>query len=77
MWNVIRGRLAITIGTETDIAGPGMVAVVPPKALRSVMALTDGRAIVVDSPVRKFLAAKTLSQRTPRTSVQRKLSRAN
>ena len=33
-------------------AGPGSAAVVPPNMRHSVSALSDGRAIVVDHPVR-------------------------
>jgi len=30
VWQVIEGELEVTIGGETRVAGPGMVAVVPP-----------------------------------------------
>lgn len=52
VWNVIAGRLEVTIGTETGIAGPGMVAIIPSNTPHSVKALTDGNAIVADSPRR-------------------------
>ena len=52
VWNVIDGRLEITIGGETEITGPGGVAVIPPNTAHSVKALTDVRAIVVDYPRR-------------------------
>jgi quercetin dioxygenase-like cupin family protein len=34
------------------VARPGVVAIVPPNTPHSVRALTDGRAIIVDHPVR-------------------------
>jgi quercetin dioxygenase-like cupin family protein len=52
VWNVIEGQLEVTIDGNTGIAGPGFVAVVPPNALHSVRAISDGRAIVVDYPLR-------------------------
>jgi quercetin dioxygenase-like cupin family protein len=52
VWNVIDGQLAITIAGETQIAGPGSAAVIPPDTLHSVKAITAVRAIVVDHPRR-------------------------
>jgi quercetin dioxygenase-like cupin family protein len=52
VWQVIEGELEVTIAGETQVAGPGMVAIVPAGAAHSVRALTDGKAIVVDWPVR-------------------------
>lgn len=52
VWHVLEGRLQITIGGETMIAGPGFVGVVPPNVKHSVVALTDGKATVVDTPRR-------------------------
>jgi quercetin dioxygenase-like cupin family protein len=52
VWHVIEGRLEITIGGVTRRAGPGMVAIVPPWTEHSVVALSDGKAIVVDNPAR-------------------------
>jgi len=53
VWHVIEGQLEVTIGGQTRIAGPGCVAVVPPDTMHSVTALTDGRSIVVDYPLRQ------------------------
>ena len=53
VWQVIEGELQVTVGGETRVAGPGMVAIVPANTPHSVVALTDGRAIVTDWPVRK------------------------
>ena len=55
VWHVIEGELAVTIGGQTRTAGPGSVAIVPPNTTHSVRALTDGRAIVVDHPLRRSL----------------------
>ena len=49
---MIEGELEVTVGGETRVAGPGMVAIVPAGVAHSVRALTDGKAIVVDWPVR-------------------------
>lgn len=52
VWNVIEGELEVTIGGVAQTAGPGCVAVVPPDTLHSVKARSNGRAIVVDHPIR-------------------------
>jgi quercetin dioxygenase-like cupin family protein len=52
VWNVIDGELEVTIGGQTQVAGPGSAAVVPPNTPHSVKALSDGRSIVVDYPLR-------------------------
>jgi quercetin dioxygenase-like cupin family protein len=53
VYEVIEGELELTIEGETNIARPGFVAIVPSNAKHSVKALTDGHAIIVDSPVRR------------------------
>jgi unsaturated pyranuronate lyase len=55
VWNVIDGQLEITIAGETQVAGPGYAAIVPPDTAHSVRALTDARAIVVDYPQRQSI----------------------
>jgi len=52
VWNVIEGQLEVTIDGIAQVAGPGFVAIVPPNSRHSVRAITDGRAIVVDHPLR-------------------------
>ena len=52
VWNVIEGELEVTIDGVTQVAGAGMVAIAPPHTPHSVRALTAGRAIVVDTPLR-------------------------
>jgi quercetin dioxygenase-like cupin family protein len=52
VWNVIEGQLEVTVGGETRVAGAGCAALVPADAPHAVKALTAGRAIVVDQPLR-------------------------
>jgi quercetin dioxygenase-like cupin family protein len=52
VYEVIDGALEVTIDGVTQIARPGLVAIVPSHARHSVKALTDGRAIIVDYPLR-------------------------
>jgi quercetin dioxygenase-like cupin family protein len=52
VWIVVEGTLEVTVDGVTRTAGPGGVALVPPDALHSVRALTDGLAIVANHPVR-------------------------
>jgi len=52
VWNVIEGELEVTIDGVAQVASAGMVAIAPPNARHSVRALTSGRAIVVDTPLR-------------------------
>lgn len=53
VWNVIEGALEVTIDGAAQVARAGMVAIVPPNARHSVRALTDGKAIIVDHPLRE------------------------
>src|SRR5712671_3254146 len=52
VYEVIEGELEVAIDGVTQIARPGMVAIVPGNVPHSVKALTDGRAIIVDYPLR-------------------------
>ena len=52
VWEVIEGELEVTVGDETQVAGPGMVAIVPAHTPHAVVARTDSRAIVIDYPLR-------------------------
>jgi len=52
VYEVIEGKLEITIDGVAQIARAGLVAIVPANARHSVKALTDGRAIIVDYPAR-------------------------
>jgi quercetin dioxygenase-like cupin family protein len=52
VYEVIDGELEMTIDGETRIVRAGIVAIVPGNVPHSVKALTDGRAIIVDYPLR-------------------------
>jgi quercetin dioxygenase-like cupin family protein len=54
VWHVLEGELEITIGKEKTHAGAGFVGIVPPETRHSVRALTNGKAIVVDYPLREM-----------------------
>jgi quercetin dioxygenase-like cupin family protein len=53
VWNIPGGEVELTIVDVTRIAGPGWVGIVPPGTPHAVKAITNGRAIVVDHPVRE------------------------
>jgi unsaturated pyranuronate lyase len=53
VYEVIEGELEITIDGAAQIARAGLVAIVPSGARHSVKALSDGRAIIVDYPLRR------------------------
>jgi quercetin dioxygenase-like cupin family protein len=52
VYEVIEGELEVTIDGVAQIAGPGRVAIIPSDVRHSVKALTDGRVIIIDYPVR-------------------------
>src|ERR1700693_4776638 len=52
VYEIIEGELEVTIDGRTEIAKPGVIAIVPANSPHSVRALTDGRLIVVDQPSR-------------------------
>ena len=58
VWQVIEGELEITISGAAQRAGPGFVGIVPPNTLHSVRAISRGKAIVVDYPLREPSFAK-------------------
>ena len=53
VYEVIEGELEVTIDGVAQVAQAGVVAIVPANARHSVKALTDGRAIIVDYPLRR------------------------
>jgi quercetin dioxygenase-like cupin family protein len=53
VYEVVEGELEVTVEGEAGIVGRGVVAIVPSNARHSVKALSDGRAIIVDYPVRR------------------------
>lgn len=52
VWEIVAGEIELTIDGMTHIARPGMAAIVPTDTAHSAKALTDGKAIVVDYPLR-------------------------
>lgn len=52
VWEVIEGELEVTVDGVTRISGPGTAAIVPPNVPHSIRAVTAGKAIVVDYPLR-------------------------
>jgi len=52
VYEVIEGELEVTVEGVTEVLRPGLVAIVPSNARHSVRAMTDGRLIVVDYPLR-------------------------
>lgn len=53
VWQVIEGELDITIDGVTQRSGPGSAGVIPPNVPHHVIAVTSGKAIVVDHPLRE------------------------
>ena len=56
VYEVIEGELELTIDGKAEILRRDIVAVVPSNARHSVKALSDGRAIIVDFPLRPEIA---------------------
>ena len=52
VWVIIEGRFEVTIGDETQVVGPGAVAVAPADVPHSVRVLEGGRAFVANHPLR-------------------------
>jgi len=53
VYEVIEGELEITIGGVSQRVRLGVVGIVPPNALHSVRAISGGKVIVVDYPLRE------------------------
>ncbi len=56
VYEVIEGEMEVTIDGEAQIVRPGVVAIIPGNVRHSVRALTDGRAIIIDYPLRRDFA---------------------
>ena len=52
VYEVIEGEIELTIDGIKEVARPGIVGIVPGNVRHSVKALIDGRAIIVDYPLR-------------------------
>ncbi len=53
VYEVIEGELQLTIDGIPQVVRQGVVGIVPSNVPHSVKALTDGRAIIIDHPVRR------------------------
>jgi quercetin dioxygenase-like cupin family protein len=53
VYEVLEGELEVTIEGEKQIARPGIAVIVPSGVGHSIKALTDGKAIIVDYPLRR------------------------
>jgi len=53
VYEVVEGELEVTIDGAAQVIRTGLVAIVPGNAPHSVKALTNGRAIIVDYPLRR------------------------
>jgi quercetin dioxygenase-like cupin family protein len=53
VYEVVEGKLELTIDGVAQIAKPGVVGIVPANVRHSVKALTEGRVIIVDYPIRQ------------------------
>ena len=58
VYEVIEGELELIIDGVKQVAGPGLVGIVPSNVRHSVKALTDGRAIIVDYPLRTEMSER-------------------
>jgi quercetin dioxygenase-like cupin family protein len=56
VYEVVEGELEVTIEGAVGIVRAGVVAIVPSNARHSVNALSDGRAIIVDYPLRREIS---------------------
>ena len=52
VWQVMEGEVEFTLDGRSKVIKPGMAAVVPGGVKHSIKALTDGRAMIVDYPLR-------------------------
>jgi quercetin dioxygenase-like cupin family protein len=60
VWHIVEGEFEVTVDGQTQVAGPGVAAVVSADVPHSVKARTDGRAIVVDYPLRPSFGGITI-----------------
>ena len=56
VWNLVEGRMALTVAGVEQILEPGTAAIVPAQAPHSARVLEACRAIVVDHPARPSIA---------------------
>ena len=53
VYEVIEGELELTISGVTQQLAPGYVGIVPPNAPHSIKAISSGKVIVIDYPLRR------------------------
>lgn len=53
VYELVEGQLELTIDGVAQIVRPGLVGIVPANVRHSVKALTDGKAIIIDYPLRR------------------------
>jgi quercetin dioxygenase-like cupin family protein len=53
VWQIIEGEVEITIDGVTHRAGPGFAGIIPSDTLHHVKAISKGKAMVVDYPLRE------------------------
>jgi unsaturated pyranuronate lyase len=61
VYEIIEGELEITISGVMQRLMPGFVAIVPPNTLHAVKAISRGKAIIVDYPLRESFRPATQS----------------
>lgn len=62
VWNLVEGRMALTVAGVEQVLEPGTAAIVPANAPHSARVLEACRAIVVDHPPRPDVAGNTKGQ---------------
>ena len=53
VYEILEGELDLTVGAVTQRFRPGFVGIVPSNTLHSVKAISNGKLIVVDYPLRE------------------------
>jgi quercetin dioxygenase-like cupin family protein len=53
VYQIIEGELELTVGGVTRRLGPGFAGIVPPNTPHAVRAVSGGKVIVVDYPLRE------------------------
>ena len=53
VWQIVEGELEITIDGVTRRVGPGFVGIVPSNIRHAVKAISSGKAMIVDYPLRE------------------------
>jgi len=62
VYHIIEGELELTIGGVSQHLVSGFVGIVPSNIVHSVKAISNGKVIVVDYPLRSFPAGPSVSE---------------